>query len=143
MRWAIRLIIPRHRIGVVVVVMNESEQVLMLRHVFHPYTPWGLPGGWLDRQESPETGVLRELKEETGLTAVLQTVLLARPQENPAHIGIAYLAQLQDGTLQLNSEIIEASWFPFDNLPGPLLPFHHDALLAATAVHHQKTLSPT
>lgn len=138
MKWAIRLVVPRHRIGVVIVVMNETEQVLLLRHVFHPHTPWGLPGGWLNRNESPSEGVLREFKEETGLTAVLNTIILAGQQHNPPHLGIAYLGQLQGGSLQLSSEIVEAGWFSFDNLPGPLQPFHRDAVTAAA--HRQGTI---
>lgn len=133
MRVAIRLVVPRHRIGVVLVVMNDAEQVLLLRHVFHSYAPWGLPGGWLNRQEAPAEGVLRELKEETGLTAVLHTILFADKQHNPPHLGIAYLGQLQGGSLHLNAEIVEAGWFSFNKLPGSLLPFHRDALAAAAA----------
>ena len=139
MKWAIRLIVPRHRIGVIIVVMNEAEQVLMLRHVFHPHTPWGLPGGWLNRKESPAEGVLRELKEETGLTAVLNTIILSGLQPNPPHLGIAFLGQLQGGSLQLSSEIVEAGWFSFDSLPDPLQPFHRDSVIAAAA-HRQGAL---
>lgn len=141
MRWVIRLVIPRHRIGVVLVVMNDAEQVLMLRHVFHPSAPWGLPGGWLNRRESPAEGVLRELKEETGLTAVLHKILFAERQDNPPHLGIAYLSQLKGGSLQLSAEIVEANWFPLNDLPQPLLPFHQNALAAAAAIHSQGALS--
>ena len=137
MKWAIRLIIPRHRVGVVLVVMNEMEQVLMLRHVFHPYAPWGLPGGWLNRHESPAEGVLRELKEETGLTAVLDTILFADRQPNPPHLGIAYRGHLQSGSIELSGEIIEADWFSFDTLPEPLLPFHRDVLETAVTTYRQ------
>ena len=71
MVWGIYLFTPRHRVGVNVVVMDERQRVLLLKHVFHPQSPWGLPGGWLSRHEDPKEGVLRELREETGLTAVL------------------------------------------------------------------------
>ncbi|MEJ2748311.1 MAG: NUDIX domain-containing protein [Anaerolineae bacterium] len=135
MRWGIRLVVPRHRVGVVLVIMDEANRVLLLDHVFHPHQSWGLPGGWLDANESPAEGVLRELKEETGLTAVLTTILFAEKQQNPPHLGIAYLGRLQGGALQLSSEIIEAGWFAPDELPGPLLPFHRAALAAATTTH--------
>lgn len=135
MQGAIRLVVPRHRIGVVLVMMDDAEQVLLLRHVFHPYAPWGLPGGWLNRQERPAEGVLRELKEETGLTAVLHTILFADRQHNPPHLGIAYLGHLQGGSLHLSAEIVEAGWFPLDKLPEPLLPFHRDALAAAAVTN--------
>ena len=67
---AVHLIVPKQRIGVGLVVFDEQDRVLLLKHVFHPKTPWGLPGGWLGRDESPEQCALRELMEETGLTAV-------------------------------------------------------------------------
>jgi ADP-ribose pyrophosphatase YjhB (NUDIX family) len=112
----------------------------MLNHVFHPYEPWGLPGGWLNRNESPAEGVLRELKEETGLTAVIQTIILANKQPGQTQLDIAYLARLLGGDLQLSSEIIEAGWFTFDELPGPMQPFHRDAIaLAANLSHGTKT----
>lgn len=130
MRWAIMLVVPRHRIGVVLVGMDETNQVLMLRHVFHPYTPWGLPGGWLGRKESPAKGVLRELKEETGLTAVLDSVILTDRQPDPHHLDIAFLGRIQKDRIQLSGEIIEAGWFPLDALPEPMIKFHRDALTA-------------
>ncbi len=65
----------------------------MLRHVFHPAWPWGLPGGWLKRNEAPEEGALRELKEETGLTAVIGPSILVSHGDHPVHTGIAYQSQ--------------------------------------------------
>ena len=45
--------------------LMTQGQVLLVEHVFHPYAPWGLPGGWIDRNESPsQTAVIRELQEE-------------------------------------------------------------------------------
>ncbi len=103
----------------------------MLRHVFHPYYEWGLPGGWLKKNEAPEVGVLRELKEETGLTAVLGSAVSVSHSLQPPHIGIAYGGRLAGGDLQLSHEIIEASWFSVDNLPTPLSPHTHQAIRAA------------
>lgn len=137
MQWAIRLVVPRYRTGVVLVVLDEADRVLLLNHVFHPYEPWGLPGGWLNRNESPAEGVLRELKEETGLTAVLQTIILADKKPGQAQLDIAYLARLQGGTLQLSSEIIEAGWFPCDDLPGPMQSFHRAAIAAVAGLSHK------
>ena len=124
------LVVPRHRVGVVLVGLDEANRVLMLRHVFHPYTPWGLPGGWLGRKESPAAGVLRELQEETGLTAVLDSVILTDRQPDPYHLDIAYLGRIQHGDIQLSDEIIEAGWYSLDSLPEPMLPFHRDAIMA-------------
>ena len=113
------------------VALDDEARVLLFRHVFHPHTPWGLPGGWLNQGESPSEGVLREFKEETGLTAVLSSPLLIENQSRPPHIGIAYLGRIQPGPMTLSAEIIEAQWFPTNDLPVPLSSFTKDAIGAA------------
>jgi ADP-ribose pyrophosphatase YjhB (NUDIX family) len=131
MAWAIQMIVPRQRIGVSLVALDEEERIFMLRHVFHPTVPWGLPGGWLKRNEAPEVGILRELREETGLTAVLGPVVHIEFGKRPSHIGIAYLATLHPGSLKLSSEILEAQWFTMKDLPQPQYPFINKAIQAA------------
>lgn len=129
--WAVQLIVPRQRVGVVAVVVDENGRFLMLKHVFHPHAPWGLPGGWLKRNEDPQVGVLREIKEETGLTAVIDSLLVLTHETQPSHIGIAYLAHAQATELTLSSEIIEGGWFDTDNLPAPMLTLHKTAVKTA------------
>ena len=131
----LRLLIPRQRIGVSIVALDEQERVLLLYHVFHPHVPWGLPGGWLNTDESPPDGALRELKEETGLTAVLGPVVHISREPNPSHIGIAFLAHIQPGSMKLSSEIMKAQWFPIDALPTPIFPFIREAVQAAATMH--------
>ncbi len=137
MLWGIRAVVPRHRIGVALVAFNEADQVLMLRHVFHPATPWGVPGGWLSGQESPAEGVLRELREETGLSAVLGPAIYTVYDPHPPHIGIMFLGHIQPGPFVLSAEIIEAAWFPADRLPGPMLPHLREAIIRAAHLHQQ------
>lgn len=136
MLLGIRLFVPRQRLGVTMVVLDEWNRVLLLRHVFHPEFPWGLPGGWLGRNEAPDQGVVRELWEETGLTAVLGPTLLVRREDHPPHIGIAYLGYVQPGSISLSGEIIEAAWFTADNLP-PLYPFMADAIQIALKIQQR------
>ncbi len=120
MVWVVHLTTPRHLIGVNLVVLNEQGDILMLKHVFHPYAPWGLPGGWLGRDEDPRDCALRELREETGLTAVLDQVLVLQRETGVSQIGVIYRAFAQTAPLQLSSEILEAGWFAPDALPQPL-----------------------
>ena len=131
---AIVFLVPKRRLGVNLVPLNAKGQVLLLRHVFHPHVPWGLPGGWLGRGESPATGALREFHEETGLTAVLGPVIHVENGTNPDHIGIAYLGYVEPGPLTLSNEILTADWFTADRLP-PLLPFARQAIDIAVTRH--------
>lgn len=128
---AVRITVARHRTGVAVVCLDEIDRVFLLRHVFHPAVPWGLPGGWLSVKEKPSTCALRELKEETGLSASLGPVVHVTRLNRPDHIVIAYLATVNGGIPNLSHEILEADWFDLDNLPSPLFPYTKEAIKAA------------
>lgn len=130
MLWAMHLVIPRQRIGVALVTFNAREEVLLLRHVFHPAAPWGLPGGWLGRRESPADGLVREVREETGLDVRLGPPAHVSHGTSPAHIVMAYLGWVHPGPLRLSHEIIEARWFSPGRLPSPLFQFTRQAIAA-------------
>lgn len=66
---------PRQAVGVLAVIVNADGHILVAHHATRPHEPWGLPGGWLDRRELPESGVLREVEEELGIPVVLDRYL--------------------------------------------------------------------
>ncbi|MFW5943139.1 MAG: NUDIX hydrolase [Chloroflexota bacterium] len=132
MVWGIRAVVPRHRVGVGLVALDEANRVLMLKHVFHPHTPWGLPGGWMGRDETPQSCAVRELREETGLSATLGPVVHVTYDQRMQGLNVAFLAQLTPGPFTLSSEILSARWFSVEDLPSPLLPFTREAIAAAT-----------
>lgn len=134
MAWGVRLTVPRQRVGVALVTFNENEEILLLRHVFHTANPWGLPGGWLGRNEGPEDGLARELREELGRELVVGPPIHTAYESAPSHIVMAYLGWLQPGTMRLNAEIIEARWFDLDRLPQPLWPFTKSAIAAGLSL---------
>jgi ADP-ribose pyrophosphatase YjhB (NUDIX family) len=140
MSLAVRLLVPKQRIGVAIVGFDNNDRILMLQHVFHPSTPWGLPGGWMNRDESPADCAHRELEEETGLSAELGPIVYVSKEKIPPHIGIAYMAKIQPGPITLSSEIIEAQWYGHDTIPEPVLPFTREAILAAASYPYQESV---
>ncbi len=48
-----------------VLVENTSGELLVLKANYKPY--WSLPGGWIDKNETPRQAAVRELLEETGI----------------------------------------------------------------------------
>ncbi|MEZ4515353.1 MAG: NUDIX hydrolase [Chloroflexota bacterium] len=138
MKWlmagGIRLVVPSHRIGVALIAFNAEDELLLLRHVFHPETPWGLPGGWLARHESPAEGLVREMREETNLTVTVGPPAYIAHQAGPSHLYMAYLGWVQPGPVTLSNEILEARWFPLSELPQPEHPFTRPAALAARSL---------
>lgn len=140
MHWAIRLFVPRHRAGVILICIDDQQRILLLRHVFHPNAPWGPPGGWLGRDESPGECALRELEEETGLGAELGPVVQISYESPPNQLAVAFLGKLRPGPMRLSSEIIEAKWFRTDALPQPQYPFVKRAIVAAVDKYNQRQM---
>lgn len=135
--WGVRIVVPRQRVGVSLVAFNTDEEVFLLRHVFHTAIPWGLPGGWLARDEAPAHGVARELREETGLAAVIGPAVCVAHEPLPPHIALAYLGWIVPGPMSFNAEILEGRWFAADALPRPLSTFVQRAIAAARPIFHQ------
>jgi ADP-ribose pyrophosphatase YjhB (NUDIX family) len=134
MGLGVRLIVPRHRVGVVGVPLRADGKVLVLRHVFHPVAPWGLPGGWLGRREEPAAAVARELQEETGLPCVVGPLLLVEREGLPPHLTMVYRVTPGQGPLKLSGEILEARWCATDALPEPYYLITARAIAAAVAL---------
>lgn len=134
-RWlmagGVRLVVPSHRLGVALVAFNSEDELLLLRHVFHPDVPWGLPGGWLGRNESPTGGLIRELREETGLAVTVGPPVVVAHHQDPSHMVMVYLGWVQPGPVTLSAEILEARWFPLGHLPQPQHPLTQHAIQAA------------
>jgi ADP-ribose pyrophosphatase YjhB (NUDIX family) len=59
---------PRIRRAVRAVLLDQRDDVLLVRFEFPTATVWALPGGGLDDGEPAELGLRRELHEELGLT---------------------------------------------------------------------------
>ncbi len=123
---------PRFTMGVVGVIFNPQGQVLMVEHVFHPYLPWGLPGGWVERNERPGESLLRELREELQLQATLGE-LLAIDSIERGHLDVAYLCSTTDGIGSLSYELLGYQWADPNALP-PTHDFHRLAIERAQAL---------
>jgi ADP-ribose pyrophosphatase YjhB (NUDIX family) len=61
-----KVVVRPSLMGVAGIAEDEKGRVLLVRH---SYTAgWALPGGGVDHGEPPETAVIRELREEVGLS---------------------------------------------------------------------------
>lgn len=92
---------------------------------------WGLPGGFLDRDERLVDGVLRELREETGWSGEVRALLRVnsrpdRPHEDRQNVAFDFVITPLARVGEPDHESSAVEWMPIDRLP-PLdtLAFDH------------------
>jgi NAD+ diphosphatase len=89
---------------VVAALVEHEGHVLLVRNQGWPETWFGLVSGFLERGETPQEGVLREVKEELGLVAEVVRLIgvYAFPERN--ELILAYHLRAT-GTVALGSEL--------------------------------------
>lgn len=100
----------------------KNNKVLLARRADPPFkNKWDLPGGFLEENESPETGLLREIKEELGVKikiGKLVGIFMDRYGKNGDWtLNIYYEAKIISGVLRPASDVAELKWFSKNNLP--------------------------
>lgn len=93
-------------IPVVAAIVEHEGRVLLARNHAWPHKMYGLITGFLERGESPEQGVRREVKEELDLDAMASKLVGVYPFERKNELIIAYHVQAI-GTVRLNEELAE------------------------------------
>ncbi len=116
--------------AVAALVYRPREGVLLVRRGVEPRAgEWALPSGFLELDEDPEEAVLRELKEETGLTGTLQglvDVVSQRSRFFGRVVVIGYAVACPTGEPVPGDDAAEARFF----LEPPALAFEaHQRLL--------------
>lgn len=106
--------------GCNVIAANPAGEVLLVRHSYHARDVWMLPGGGLDREESPLDTARRELVEETGCVLDkawhLDTVTLDR--KGWTNVIELVAGETRGSPVADGREIEEARFFPPDALPA-------------------------
>jgi len=119
------------------VVINDKEQVLLLKHVFRPGSGWGIPGGFIESREQPEDAIKRELKEEVGLGLSDIKLLTVVTHKHVNQVIIAYACRPASELTASSFEIQQAQWFDVADLP-PSLPSDQVALIRYAMDAQQK-----
>jgi NAD+ diphosphatase len=74
--------------------------------------------GFVEPGESLEECVIREIKEEVGITVKNVRYFGSQPWPFPDALMIAFISDYAEGEIVVDgSEIIEAAWFSKDELP--------------------------
>lgn len=119
---------------------SEGVSVLLIRRKYPPFKDeWAIPGGFVLEDESLETAVKRELREETGIEVkyLEQLYTFGAPERDPRQriISVAYFALVKTArfmALKADTDASVAQWFNINELPA--LAFDHKTILEK-AIH--------
>ncbi len=111
-----RLFQDQFLVGVTGIIQNEKKEILLFKHTYRPHA-WSLPGGYLKKGESPQTGLEREIQEESGLVVSVDSLLKIRTDPNEARLDICYTGVLIGGEFVPTHEVSEFGFFSRDNFP--------------------------
>jgi 8-oxo-dGTP diphosphatase len=116
----LRVLNPSFMVGAMALIQDADGRILVLEHTYRRRLPWGLPGGWLKQAESPETGLAREVYEETGLRVSVDS-LLAADFWGHGQMDLLYRCTVLSGQYTPTDETSSHQWASLDALPE-LLP---------------------
>lgn len=113
----------RHVIVDGIVLKNKKILLVKREHFLSEGGKWGVPGGYLNRNENLVQGLEREILEETGYkigNIRLFTVLdnPKRRNDEKQNVGFVFICDALEKIGEADKESTEQKWFDFDNLPS-------------------------
>src|SRR5262245_43284041 len=103
---------------------DEDGRILLVRHSYAP--GWLLPGGGVERGETAESAVIRELHEEAGVVAQGRPQLFGfycnEQQFRGDHVALYLVTDFRCEPFTGTPAILEARFFAGDELPDGTSP---------------------
>lgn len=114
---------PTHRVGAFSIIRDDAGRVLISRRTDSGW--FNLPGGGVEPHESATEGLVREVREETGLEVEAGRLvgIYSKPQKH--EIVLTFEARVVGGSLQPSDEADHHEWVTPDELgQRQILPKH-------------------
>jgi mutator protein MutT len=119
----------------VCVAVNGEGEILITKRRYNPgKNAWALPGGFIEKGETPSQACLRELKEETdidGRIEKLAGVYVHKTTEYGNILIIGYVVKAINGEVRVSDELKEARFVPAKNLPRIPFKSHREMIRQA------------
>ena len=102
-------------------VVFRGKKVLLVKRVFPPSAgEWCLPGGIMERNETCEECVVRELREESGLIGKVKSLIgvYSTPQRDVRQtVAVGFLVEEVGGQFATSEETSAVEFFELNALP--------------------------
>ncbi len=99
---------PTHRVGAFAIIVDDEGRVLISRRTDSGW--YNLPGGGVEPHEAVPEGLVREVREETGLEVEVGRMvgLYSKPQKH--EVVLTFAARVVGGTMQPSDEADFHEW---------------------------------
>lgn len=125
-------------VGVIGVVIDEQNRILVLNHSYRSISPWALPSGSAHKGEQPQEAIVREIWEEVRLR--VEVVALVDVHSHPPFplLDLTFLLRpvgpVPDPLVPTDAEIAACGFFWLDQLPAKLPDPQPDLVERAVAI---------
>lgn len=109
-------------IGVFWIIKDDQDCVLLCLR--NDYNFRNLPGGGLEKWETPWEWVIREVKEETGLNVEVTSLAGVYSKPEKDEIVFSFECKVIDWKITLNEEAKDIQYFAFQEIPKNTPPKH-------------------
>ncbi len=116
-------IMAAHFVGVGAVVIHDEKVLLVKLNYGRARGRWLIPGGMVDPGETLREAVVREVKEETGLTISPRGIIgirsMVRDEDGLTDVYVVFRSDLVSSPTPLRpqeSEIEEVAWIPLSEI---------------------------
>jgi len=113
---------PTPKVDIRGIVLSADNQILLVKESLD--NKWSLPGGWADVGSSPKEAVIKEFKEETGLTIVPEKLLAVFDKKMHPHPAewlyvykLIFYCSAKTAIVNKGFDILDVGYFNIDNLP--------------------------
>ena len=105
---------PRHSVSVAAAIINPAGQLLAVRR--HDNGHWEPPGGVLELDETIPAGLMREVREETGLEVELEALTGVYKNMRRGIVALVFRSRIVAGEPRATNEVVEVAWLTPDEV---------------------------
>lgn len=109
-------------VGVFAAIFDDQRRVVCVKRAYGPRN-WTIPGGGMEKGESPVDALRREVEEETGY--IVQVTRLVGVYSAPFRNDLVLMFEAEtigQSEWHPNDEIAQVGFFRRDELPHPMTP---------------------
>ena len=117
--------------SIAAILVRDGRVLLVKRNIEPGLGLWCLPGGFIEEDETVEQAVIREVREETGLSCHPRVLRDAHSMRSAVYgniLVLCYEADILDGELKAGGDAEEARFFSWNQLPEIAFDIHRTFL---------------